>query len=72
MRMAHLIDLDDKLSFGKYSGNSLEWVLYENFKYVDWCQRKGFLKLKPKAQEVLNNNFHNEAEEMSEYFDPPH
>lgn len=44
------ISLGTRMVFGKYKGNTLEDVLWENAKYVSWCIDQGIFTLDLDAQ----------------------
>jgi hypothetical protein len=45
-----LLTTESKLSFGKYKGYTIEYVLYENPEYLVWASENvKFFKLEPKV-----------------------
>lgn len=47
------LGLDSILDFGKYKGQTVEYVLDENPKYILWIKEKGIHKFNPEVNQLL-------------------
>lgn len=63
-----LLTTEDKLTFGKYKGYTVEWVLYENPEYLVWAHKNvNFFKLQPKVLARAKESSEARAEEYRKY-----
>jgi len=47
------LGVDSILGFGKYKGQTVEYVLINDPKYLQWIKEKGIHKFKPELNQAL-------------------
>ena len=52
--IARRLGLEDEMHFGVYKGYTVEWVINNHYRYLEWAIDKKLILLSDEAQELLN------------------